>query len=51
MSNPTQSIRTSELDKRFNIDKNTRVTRLAMLGLTPDRLIKEGRYYLLTVDS
>jgi hypothetical protein len=48
MSIPTESIRTSELDKRFNIGKNTRVNRLAMLGLTPDRLIKEGRYYLLT---
>jgi hypothetical protein len=48
MSIPTQFIRTSELDKRFNIGKNTRVNRLAMLGLTPDRLIKEGRYYLLT---
>jgi hypothetical protein len=48
MSIPTQFTRTSELDKRFNIGKNTRVNRLAMLGLTPDRLIKEGRYYLLT---
>jgi hypothetical protein len=48
MSAPTQFTRTSELDKRFNIGKNTRVNRLAMLGLTPDRLIKEGRYYLLT---
>jgi hypothetical protein len=48
MSVPNQFIRTSELDKRFNIGKNTRVNRLAMLGLTPDRLIKEGRYYLLT---
>jgi hypothetical protein len=48
MSIPAQFTRTSELDKRFNIGKNTRVNRLAMLGLTPDRLIKEGRYYLLT---
>jgi hypothetical protein len=48
---PIQSIRTSELDKRFNIGKNTRVNRLAMLGLTPDRLIKEGRYYLLNKDQ
>jgi hypothetical protein len=48
MSIPNQFIRTSELDKRFNIGKNTRVNRLAMLGLTPDRLIKEGRYYLLS---
>ena len=48
MSIPTQFTKTSELDKRFNIGKNTRVNRLALLGLTPDRLIKEGRYYLLT---
>jgi hypothetical protein len=51
MSIPIQSIRTSELDKRFNIGKNTRVNRLAMLGLTPDRLTKEGRYYLLSKDQ
>lgn len=51
MSIPTESIRTSELDKRFNIGKNTRVNRLAMLGLTPDRLIKEGRYYLLNKEQ
>ena len=48
---PTQFIKTSELDKRFNIGKNTRVNRLAMLGLTPDRLVKEGRYYLLTAEQ
>ena len=48
MSDTRTPIKTSELDKRFNIGKNTRVNRLAMLGLTPDRLIKEGRYYLLT---
>lgn len=47
----TPFIRTSELDKRFNIGKNTRVNRLAMLGLTPDRLVKEGRYYLLTAEQ
>ena len=51
MSIPIESIRTSELDKRFNIGKNTRVNRLAMLGLTPDRLIKKGRYYLLSQDQ
>jgi hypothetical protein len=48
---PSQFIKTSELDKRFNIGKNTRVNRLAMLGLTPDRLVKEGRYYLLTAEQ
>jgi hypothetical protein len=48
---PSPFIRTSELDKRFNIGKNTRVNRLAMLGLTPDRLVKEGRYYLLTAEQ
>jgi hypothetical protein len=48
---PTPLTRTSELDKRFNIGKNTRVNRLAMLGLTPDRLVKEGRYYLLTAEQ
>jgi hypothetical protein len=48
---PTLFIRTSELDKKFNIGKNTRVNRLAMLGLTPDRLVKEGRYYLLTAEQ
>ena len=51
MSIPTLSIKTSELDKRFNIGKNTRVNRLAMLGLTPDRLTKKGRYYLLSQDQ
>jgi hypothetical protein len=44
-------IETSELDKRFNIGKNTRVNRLAMLGLTPDRLLKEGRYYFLNQEQ
>ena len=51
MSIPTQPTKTSELDKRFSIGKNTRVNRLAMLGLTPDRLVKEGRYYLLTKEQ
>ncbi len=48
---PSPFIRTSALDKRFNIGKNTRVNRLAMLGLTPDRLVKEGRHYLLTAEQ
>jgi hypothetical protein len=48
---PVQYTKTSELDKRFNIGKNTRVNRLAMLGLTPDRLVKEGKYYLLTAEQ
>jgi hypothetical protein len=51
MSIPNLSIKTSELDKRFNIGKNTRVNRLAMLGLTPDRLTKKGRYYLLSEEQ
>jgi hypothetical protein len=51
MSIPNQFTKTSELDKRFNIGKNTRVNRLAMLGLTPDRLIKQGRYYLLSQEQ
>jgi hypothetical protein len=51
MSIPNLSIKTSELDKRFNIGKNTRVNRLAMLGLTPDRLTKKSRYYLLNEDQ
>ena len=51
MSIPNQFTKTSELDKRFNIGKNTRVNRLAMLGLTPDRLTKKGRYYLLSQDQ
>jgi hypothetical protein len=52
MSDPTPTlIKTSELDKWFNIGKNTRVNRLAMLGLTPDRLLKEGRYYFLNQEQ
>lgn len=42
-------VKTSELDARFNIRKNARVNRLAMLGFTPDRLTKEGRFYYLTL--
>jgi hypothetical protein len=48
---PNQFTKTSELDKRFNIGKNTRVNRLAMLGLTSDRLTKQGRYYLLNPEQ
>ena len=52
MSDPTPtSIKTSELDSQFNIGKNTRVNRLAMLGLTPDRLLKKGRYYFLNQEQ
>jgi hypothetical protein len=51
MSIPNQFTKTSELDKRFNIGKNTRVNRLAMLGLTSDRLTKQGRYYLLNPEQ
>ena len=51
MSESIQFTKTSELDKRFNIGKNTRVNRLSMLGLTSDRLIKQGRYYLLNQEQ
>lgn len=52
MSDPTSTvIKTSELDKWFNIGKNTRVNRLAMLGLTPNRLRKEGRSYYLNQEQ
>jgi hypothetical protein len=44
----TNRVKTSELDARFNIRKNARVNRLAMLGFTPDHLTKEGRFYYLT---
>jgi hypothetical protein len=43
--------KTSDLDKRFNIGKNTRVNRLAMLGMTPDKLEKQGRFYYLTPEQ
>jgi hypothetical protein len=43
--------KTSDLDKRFNIGKNTRVNRLAMLGLTPDKLEKQGRFYFLSAEQ
>lgn len=41
-------VKTSDLDAEFNIGKNTRVTRLAAIGLQPDRLHKEGKSYWLT---
>ncbi len=49
-ANPTKTyvIKTSDLDAKFNIGKNTRVSRLAAIGLTPDNLHKEGKAYWLT---
>jgi hypothetical protein len=47
MTTEANKIKTSELDTMFNIGKNNRVNRLAMLGFTPDRLVKEGRFYYL----
>ena len=44
-------LKTSDLDEKFGIGKNTRVNRLAMLGFTPDRLVKEGRFYLLSEEQ
>jgi hypothetical protein len=44
-------VKTSDLDAEFKISKNTRVTRLAMVGLHPDRLHKEGKSYWLTQDQ
>lgn len=41
-------IKTSDLETEFNIGKNTRCTRLAMIGLIPEVLHKEGKYYWLT---
>jgi hypothetical protein len=48
--NPTQIhvVKTSDLDAEFNIGKNTRVSRLAAIGLTPDKLHKDGKAYWLT---
>jgi hypothetical protein len=45
---PVKLTRTSELGKCFNIGNNTKVNRLAMLGVTSDHLIKDGKYYSLT---
>ena len=49
-ANPTKTyvIKTSDLDAEFNIGKNTRVSRLAAIDLTPDNLHKEGKAYWLT---
>ena len=41
-------VKTSDLDSEFNIGKNTRVSRLAAIGLTSDKLHKDGKYYWLT---
>jgi hypothetical protein len=41
-------VKTSDLDAEFNIGKNTRVVRLAAIGLTPDKLHKDGKSYWLT---
>lgn len=40
-------IKTSDLDQQFNIGKNTRVNRLAMVGLLPEKLHKDGKFYWL----
>ncbi len=48
---PDYVIKTSDLDTEFKIGKNTRVTRLAAIGLYPDRLHKEGKSYWLTQDQ
>jgi hypothetical protein len=47
----TTRVKTSDLDEKFKIGKNTRVNRLAMLGFTPDRLVKEGRFYYLSPEQ
>lgn len=44
-------VKTSDLDEKFSIGKNTRVNRLALLGFTPDRLVKEGRFYYLSAEQ
>jgi hypothetical protein len=41
-------VKTSDLDAEFSIGKNTRVSRLAAIGLTPDKLHKDGKSYWLT---
>jgi hypothetical protein len=40
--------KTSDLDRRFNIGKTTRVSRLSLLGLTSDQLVKQGHFYFLS---
>jgi hypothetical protein len=44
-------IKTSDLDRQFNIGKNTRVNRLAMVGLLPEKLHKDGKFYWLTQEQ
>jgi hypothetical protein len=44
-------IKTSDLDRQFNIGKNTRVNRLAMIGLLPEQLHKDGKFYWLTQEQ
>ncbi|AFY93145.1 hypothetical protein [Chamaesiphon minutus] len=51
MTAKTTRVKTSDLDEKFKIGKNTRVNRLAMLGFTPDRLVKEGRFYYLSPEQ
>jgi hypothetical protein len=51
MTVETTRVKTSDLDEKFKIGKNTRVNRLAMLGFTPDRLVKEGRFYYLSPEQ
>jgi hypothetical protein len=45
------AIKTSDLDRQFNIGKNTRVNRLAMIGLLPEQLHKDGKFYWLTQEQ
>jgi hypothetical protein len=51
MTAETIRLKTSDLDEKFKIGKNTRVNRLALLGFTPDRLVKEGRFYYLSPEQ
>jgi hypothetical protein len=44
-------VKTSDLDSQFNIGKNTRISRLAMVGLLPENLYKDGKYYWLTQEQ
>lgn len=44
-------IKTSDLDRQFNIGKNTRISRLAMVGLLPENLHKDGKFYWLTQEQ
>jgi hypothetical protein len=51
MTVETIRLKTSDLDEKFGIGKNTRVNRLALLGFTPDILVKEGRFYYLSPEQ